>query len=310
MLPLIGFWSGLERAWARKRMLVLYWFFHTLCAAAAALPWMGIAVPALGLSRLGDELLKQFDLAWLAEIAAQTGPGAPAAAIVAGGTAALILVVGALYLSAGAVPLLALPESPYSLESFWRNAGRNFWPFLRLSVYSLLPYAAALVLAALLRRGANALWGEGLEARPLVWATHVRLVFLILAAGLISTAMDFAKFRLALSDSRQSLRACLGSLRLLWRHPGVMFWLWACFALSQVLAAAVYVGLANRLEGGGVAALAALIVAQQLYVMLRIGLRFASWGAAAELDPILRPLPAADLLPAEAAAGAAPDYQI
>lgn len=310
MLPLIAYWSGLERAWGRKRMLVLYWFFHTLCAAVAALPWMGIAVPALGRSRLGDELLKQFDLAWLAEIAAQAGRGAPAAAIVAGGAAALIFVLGAVYLSAGAVPLLAMSEAPYSQEAFWRYAGRNFWPFLRLSLYTLVPYAAALALAALLRSGANAFWGEGLEARPLEWASQARLLFLAAAAGLISTAMDFAKVRLALSDSRQSLRACLGSLRLLWRNPGVMFWLWACFAASQALAAVLYVGLASRLEDGGMAALAVLAVTQQLYVMVRVGLRFAAWGAAAELDPILRPMPVTDSPPPPAAAGPVPEYQI
>ncbi len=163
---------------------------------------------------------------------------------------------------------------------------------------------------ALLRSGANALWGEGLEARPLVWANHARLVLLIVAAGLVSTAMDFAKVRLALSDSRQSLRACLGSLRLVWRNPGVMFWLWACFAAAQALAAVLYVGLANRLESGGAAALAALVVAQQIYVMLRVGLRFAAWGAAAELDPILRPMPVTDSPPPPAAAEPVPEYQI
>lgn len=310
MLPLIAFWSGLERARARKRMLVLYWFFHTLCAAVAALPWMGIAVPQLGRSRLGDELMRQFDLAWLAEFAAQSGRGASYSAILAGVAGALIVLLGAVYLSAGAVPLLAAVELPYGQESFWRNAGRNFWPFLRLSLYALVPYGAALALAASLRSSANALWGEGLEARPLVWANHARLLFLVVAAGLLSTAMDFAKVRLALAGSRQSLRACLGSLRLLWRNPGVMFWLWACFAASHGLAAALYVGLANRLEDGGLAALAALVAVQQLFVMARVGLRFAAWGAAAELDPILRPLPAAEHPPLEAGLAPAPDYQI
>jgi hypothetical protein len=41
---------------------------------------------------------------------------------------------------------------------------------------------------------------------------------------------------------------------------------------------------------------------------VRIALRFAAWGAAAELDPVLRPLPLPE--PAPAPAAAAPDYQI
>lgn len=310
MLPLIAFWSGLERAWSRKRMLALYWFFHTLCAAAAALPLMGFVVPSLGRSRLGDELMKQFDLAWLAELLAHAGDGAAAASLLAGGSAALILLAGAVYLSAGAVPLLALPETPYSPEVFWRHAGRNFWRFLRVSLYALVPYAAALAVAAVFLRGSRAIWGEGLEARPMVIANHVRLALLVVLAGLISTAMDFARVRLALADSRQSLRACFGSLRLLWRHPGVMFWLWACFAAAWTAATVLYTGVAVRLEGGGVASWIVLLLVQQAYVLVRVGLRFAAWGAAAELDPILRPMPEKETAPGAESVTAAPEYQI
>jgi hypothetical protein len=307
MLPLIGFWSGLERARARKRMLALYWVFHTLCALGAALPLMAVAAPQLGRSRLGDELMRQFDLAWLAEISAVAGEAAAPAVVFAAGAAGVILLLGGVFLAGGAVPLLAREDVAYSPEEFWRGAGRNFWPFLRLALYSLIPYAAAFVLAGLVRRGAEAVWGEGLEARPLVWAGYARLALLIVLSGLISTAMDFAKVRLALSGSRQSLRACLGSLRLAWRNPGVMFWLWACFAAAGAAAAWVYVELAVRLETGGAPLFVALVLLQQAYVLARIGLRFAAWGAAAELDPILRPLPAPE--PAPRAAEAL-DYQI
>ncbi len=68
--------------------------------------------------------------------------------------------------------------------------------------------------------------------------------------------------------------------------------------------------LAGWLEQGGVVGFAALVAAQQAYVLARIGLRFAAWGAAAELDPILRPLPAPEPPPAEPQTAPAPDYQI
>lgn len=307
MLPLIGFWSGLGRALARKRMLALYWVFHTLCALGAALPLMALAAPPLWRSRLGDELMRQFDLAWLAEIAAVAGETAAPAVAFAAAVAGVILLLGGVLLAGGAVPLLAREDAPYSPEEFWRGAGRNFWPFLRLALYSLIPYAAAYVVGGMVRRGAEAVWGEGLEARPLVWAGYARTALMLVLFGLISTAMDFAKVRLALSGSRQSLRACLGSLRLVRRNPGVMFWLWACFAAAGAAAAWVYVELAVRLETGGVALFVMLVLVQQAYVLVRIGLRFAAWGAAAELDPILRPLPAPE--PAPAAAEAV-DYQI
>ena len=76
----------------------------------------------------------------------------------------------------------------------------------------------------------------------------------------------------------------------------------------------MYVESANRLESARGAGFAVLVLVQQAYVLLRIYLRFAAWGAAAELDPLLRPLPAAEPESAPAPAGPAapelPDYEI
>jgi hypothetical protein len=314
LLPLIGFWSGLERAGARKRMLVLYWFVHTLCALIAALPASAAAVAPLARSTMADELLRQFDFAWLAEWFANGGESALPALAAAALMAAALLWLASVGLAGGAVALIADADSPYAPALFWQNAGRNFWRFLRLSLYFLLIYAVVYAASGLIVRVADAIWGEGLAAAPVVRARQVRLGLLIVLFGIISTASDFAKVRLVLADSRQSLRACLGSLRLAARNPGVIFWLWACFAAAAAAAAWVYVESANRLESARGAGFAVLVLVQQAYVLLRIYLRFAAWGAAAELDPLLRPLPAAEPESAPVQAGTAgpelPDYEI
>lgn len=305
MLPLIAFWNGLERAATRRRMLLLYWLVHTLFALGAAVPAAAVALPPLLRSRLAGELLKQFDLAWLAELYASSGRhGAPAvlaAAALAGFTAWLASV----FLAGGAVAVLANPDTPYSASFFWQNAGRNFWPFLRLSVYFLVVYAGAYGALTMIRAAARSAWGEGLAAAPLVYADWLRLALLILAFGVISTASAFAKVRLVFAGSRQSLRACLGSLRLVLRYPGILFWLWACFAAAGLAAAWLYLWTANRLEDGPAALIPVLVLVQQAYVLARVFLRFALWGSAAELDPLLRPLPQAEPLTPPA-----PEYEI
>jgi hypothetical protein len=304
MLPLIAFWNGLERAAARGRMAVLYWFVHTLFALAAALPTAAVALPPLLRSRLAGELLKQFDLAWLAELYAVSGrhaaPAVLAAAALAGGGAWL----AAVFLSGGAVALLAAPDQPYSAAVFWQNAGRNFWRFLRLSIYYVVIYGCTYGILSLIPAAAKALWGEGTAAAPLVHADWLRLALLIPSFGLISAASAFAKVRLVLADSRQSLRACLGSIRLVIRHPGMLFWFWACFAAAGMAAAWLYLRAAGWLESRA-ALLPLLLVTQQAYVFARVFLRFALWGAAAEMDPLLRPLPATEPTPPPA-----PEYEI
>lgn len=305
MLPLIAFWNGLERAAARRRMLFLYWFVHTLFALAAALPAAAVALPPLMRSRLAGELLEQFDLAWLAELYASSGRHAAPAVLAAAGLAGFTAWLAGVFLSGGAVAVLANPDTPYSPSFFWQNAGRNFWPFFRLSVYFLVVYVAAYGALGLIRAAARSLWGEGLAGAPLVQAGWLRLALLILAFGLISTASAFAKVRLVLAGSRQSLRACLGSLRLVIRHAGIIFWLWACFAAAGLAAGWLYVESANRLEDGPAALAPLLILVQQAYVLARVFLRFALWGSAAELDPLLRPLPLAEPPPPPV-----PEYEI
>lgn len=304
MLPLIAFWNGLERAAARAKMLVLYWFVHTLFALFAALPAAAVALPPLLRSRLADELVKQFDLAWLAELYAASGRHAAPAVLAAAALAGLAAWLAGVFLSGGAVALLAASDQPYSPAAFWQNAGRNFWRFFRLSFYFIVIHGCAYAIFGLIPAAARAVWGEGLAAAPIVYSDWLRLALLVPAFGLISTASAFAKVRLVLADSRQSLRACLGSLRLLVRNPGVLFWLWACFAAAGLAAAWLYVQAANRLESVP-ALLPLLILAQQAYVFARIFLRFALWGAAAEMDPLLRPLPAAEPPPPPA-----PEYEI
>lgn len=305
MLPLIAFWNGLERAARRRRLLVLYWFFHTLFALAVALPLAAAALPPLLRSRLAEELMRQFDLAWLAELYASGGRDAAPSVLAAAALAAVVVWLGAIFLAGGAVPLLADPDGADSPARFWQNAGRNFWRFFRLSLYFLVLYAAVYASLGLIRTAARALWGDGLAAAPLVYADWLRLALLILAFGLLSTAAALARVRLVLADSPHSLRACLGSVRLALRNLGVVFWLWACFAASGLAAAWLYLRAAARLEPAP-ALLPLLVLLQQAYVFVQIYLRLAMWGAAAELDPLLRPLPAAE----PPAPAAAPEYEI
>ncbi len=240
MLPVIAFWNGLERAAARGRLLVLYWLVHTLFALVAALPAAAVALPPLLRSRLAGELLKQFDLAWLAELYAISGRHAALAVLAAAALAGCGTWLASVFLSGGAVALLAASDQPYSAAVFWHNAGRNFWRFFRLSVYFIVIYGCTYGVLGLIPAAAKAVWGKGTAAAPLVYADWLRLALLIPAFGLIMTASAFAKVRLVLADSRQCLRACFGSLRLVIRHPGMLFCSWACFAAAGLAAAWLY----------------------------------------------------------------------
>ncbi|MBI4889102.1 MAG: hypothetical protein HY821_00665 [Acidobacteria bacterium] len=277
--------SAFHRAAARKRMIVFYWFFHTLCAALAALPVLGIAIPQLSHSDYGAELMKQFDIAAIAELISTAGEaGSPAGIAIL--LSALLALAGATFLAGGCVKLLVRDEVPYSPAEFWEGCGRYFWRFLRLALYFLVPYLLLLALHSGLIRAIAKHYEPGIVELPVIYANRTVRVLILLLAGLTATAADLAKVHLVVTDSRKSLRAFLGSLRLVITRPMTVFPVWLLLALLLSAATALYLAAMHRL---GI--LLILFLAQQIYIFFRILLRMTSWAAAAEIDTLLRPLP-------------------
>ena len=293
--------SAFRRVGSRKRMIVLYWFFQTLCAALAAVPLMGLVVPEVSHSLYGAELLRGFDVMFVAEWMGAAGSAAGANVVLAVAAAGMLAMLGSVFLAGGAVKLLVRDEVRYSPSEFWAGCGENFWRFLRLMLYSLIFYGLVLALGGGISKAADKLWGEGLEARPLVYASWARLTLLILLGGLISTAMDFAKVRLVADGSRKSLRACFGSVRLVIRWARTVLPVWLVLGAMLVLATWGYVSVANGMAATSMVSIVLLFAWQQLFVLARVCLRMMSWGAAAALDSELRPRAA---VPAEAPAEA------
>jgi len=271
-----------------RRMVILYWFFHSLMAMVAALALMGVVVPPLSHSNYTTELMRQFDMGWLMEISRIARPysGSLIAVLL---MSACITLLGAVYLSGGAIRFLVREHWGYHIGDFHEGCGLMFWRYLRLSIYSLFFYAIVMAINGTLAKLINKAWGEGMEAAPATRAGWVRSTILILLLGLVSTAMDYAKVRLAIDGSRKSLRAAFGSVWLVLRNPGRTLGTWLVLSLIWALFLALYLPFANAIQATGMASILLLILGQQLYVLCRVWLRMMSWGAAAEWNPTLRP---------------------
>lgn len=281
----------------RKRMIVAYWFFQTLMAAFVAVPLAGVAISNLSHSRYGAELMRGFDLSWVVELYFYV-QGSPLSAIVPTMVLAVFLLfLGSIFLAGGAVKMLVYDGPDYSPRMFYEGCGRYFWRFLRLALYSVLFYAVALIVTRLLRKLAEQAWDEGMEDHQLTIAGWVVSGLMLLLFALVSTAMDYAKVRLVADDSRKSLRAAFGSMRLVLTHLGKTMGVWLVLMVFLAVFVGLYLPVSNWLQGGGAGSILALILVQQLYVLSRVWLRMMAWGAAVELDPFVRPKPLPPLEP-------------
>jgi hypothetical protein len=277
---------GLGRAKRRKRAVLLYWLFHTAMALTVALPLAGTGIAMVAKTKYGDELLHDFDLMFLAEAVYQAGSTAWALCVL---TAAILpLYIGTIYLSGGALNVLRRSDEFYSPALFWDGAGRYFWRFLRVSLYSLIAWIPFAIARGGLGLAIRKIWGEGMEGGPGYFWTQVQTVVSLLLAAYAITVVDYTRARLAAQGSRQAFKTLLQTMRWVVRNPVLTFGPWALLALAFAFATALYLKVASWIPATITPLAIVLIVVQQAYVLFRVFVRFVGWGAVIEIDSAAR----------------------
>ena len=228
-----------------RRMVLLFYAAATLPAIIGAAVVMTIPLLSLGRSTWTEAMAGNLDLTWVAETIAQSAlPAVPLVAALAclaafGRVLQLFLLGGALQTFGGG--------QPFSATVFFAGCGRNFWRMVRLALFSLLFFAAALALQGGINFAGNKMWGEGNEATPLVYWSWFSYSVLAILLALCSLAFDYAAIRLVTEDSRKAVRAYLGAFRLIWRAPVSTLVLCAVIWIIALLLLAGYAGISQML---------------------------------------------------------------
>jgi len=279
--------QGLGAARRNKRLAVTLWLLNLALALAAAVPGWRALGDAIGPLPGADSLAEAFSFGVLADLVELrpgliSGLGDAAAAVFALG-----LLVGLVATSGSLEVLTSGDERPFA-HRFGRGAFRFFARFLRLGAITLvLAMLLALVaagplfaLSRYLRRESGSEW------------LALAVLFAALVAGglallLVLLVQDAARVLIVRQDLRRVRQALRAAIALVWRHPARWLAAWAWNALLLGLAFAAYLALANAIPAGPL--LVALVLLQQLFVLVRCGLRVALLGAEIALVPVPEP---------------------
>ncbi len=272
----VGMYKGL---WA------LLWFAFTALSMVFVVPAVRTLMPLSRLPEGGPKYLPGFDLGFAVEWAVQIVPGAPGA--LAGIVVPLLGVVLLVHVLVSGGAIYRLLHRGRVLD----GAGLYFWRFVRLALISLLFYGVAIALISTGNKAIDKLWGEGMEARPVIIGGWVMQVAGFLLLGLVATIFDYAKVRLAVDGSRATWRAAFGSAKLVITNPGRTMGAWAAISIFGLLFFVLWRTVENAIESRTLGAVVLLLAVQQTYVLSRIWIRLMFWGVAIELDSVLR-LPA------------------
>lgn len=268
-----------------KGLWVLLWFAFTALSMVFVVPAVRTLMPLSRLPESGPKYLPGLDLGFAVEWAVQIVPGAPG--ILVGIILPLIGIVLLVHVLVSGGAIYRLLHRGRVLD----GAGLYFWRFVRLALISLLFYGAAVALISAGNKAIDKLWGEGMEANPVMIGGWVMQVVGFLLLGLVATIFDYAKVRLAVDSSRKTWRAAFGSAKLVLTNPGKTMGAWAAICVVGLLFFVLWRTVENAIEARTVGAVLLLLTVQQIYVFSRVWIRLMFWGVAIELDSILR-LPA------------------
>ena len=279
--------QGLLAARRNKRLVVTLWLFNLALALAASVPGWRALRGAIGSLPAADSLAEAFSFGVLADLAELRpgllgGLGDAAAALFALG-----LLVGLVAVGGSLEVLTSGDERPFA-HRFGRGAFRFFGRFLRLG-------AITLVLAMLLALvAAGPLFALGRYVRRESGSEWLALAVLFgalvaggLAVLLVLLVQDAARVLIVREDLRRVRQALRAGMALVWRRPASWLGAWVSNALLLGLAFAAYIALANAIPAGPL--LLALVLLQQLFVLVRCGLRVALLGAEIALVPVPQP---------------------
>ena len=291
--------TGTSRVCSSPRVWFIFWFFQLLASAIVVAPLAAFLTGNPGRSLWSTELRQQLDAAWVVE-ALKYFHGAPVMSIMFSGVVALLLaLLGQVLLAGGAIALYTDAEASYSVHEYYRNCGRYFWRFFRLLLIAFLFYALLVAFNAGLGKLADKIWGEGMEARPLVRFGYFRDVLAAALFLLINAVMDFAKVRIVAENRRSVCGAAVWAWRFVFRNLRFVVTLFVTLTVIGILLLFGYRGIEALLPRTNMGVIVLLIFAQQLFLLARIGLRLTFWASEAalyrDLNPPYRPAEIAPL---------------
>ena len=266
---------GLAAASRRPKLVAILWLMNLALAVPAFFILRSALGGTLGSSLEADSLLGK---AWLNPIFEfLTSSGVVVGQIV---TAVLVLValqVLAYIFAFGGIlgTLRPEPRSQGFGQVFFGGGGRFYGRFFRLVVYSLVLWVPALVLfqaaSSVIRLAAK----DSVNERLTMSMGLLRVLLFLFLVFLVEMILDYARIKIALTDTRQVFRSLVGAARFVFSRPLKTVVLYYLLGLTGWAAFGIYLALRAAVPGTTTAAVIVGFLIAQAFLASRAWLRVA-----------------------------------
>jgi hypothetical protein len=296
---------GLREAWRHPKLVWLLFAWHGLLALVPTLPAWSWCNGVLGASPEAASALKRFDMGIFLDLTA--GKGINGLGLLTGAAVAVgaIALLSSAFAFGGILEVLAARDDrrPF-MHRFFRGGGHFFWRFLRLAAIAGVCLALATGIVSGLQTVAISAASNS-EWEPSAYlAGAAGVAVLLVVAAFFLLALDYARIRVSRDDSRSMLKSYFSGLAFVARRLRAAYGIAVAILAIEVVLVLAYVAYeANTPAAGTWAAIASLVLIQQVVVSGRVFLRVALVGAEQHFHVTALPKPA----PVEAVAWAQPE---
>jgi hypothetical protein len=311
MKALKSYARGIKAATSEGKLLLLLWLFNVLFAVMVYFLFSSYLGRVIGTSAEAASFLKGIDFNAFVEMLTYEGAGLNQIISVA---VKLALAYGffSIFLSGGILRTLFARRADRGggeaggrrklAPLFFEGAGKYFGRFFRLFLYSLVLWAAVVIVELFFSTFIAPAFRSARNEALIFWMIVIAAVIgLFLAFGLMMT-VDYARIKIVAEDSRAVLGSLFGAIGFVFRRLGKTLGLYYLFLLTGAALIGVCWATTSGLKMRTVSGILIAFLAGQVFVFLRgwvkVGLQagqldfFVSAEKAAEAERKLRgPIP-------------------
>jgi len=266
---------GLAGATRRPKLTALLWLMNFVLALPAFFMFRAAFRGTLGNSLAADGLLKKIDMNVIFEFLTSSG-------VVLGQVVTAVLVLVVLHVLAyifafGGILNALAPETQGQRfgQVFFGGGGRFYGRFFRLVLYSIVLWVPVIIIFlavnAILRLAATNPVREQLAMATMVLRV---LVFLFLVF-FVEMILDYARIKIALTDSGQVFRSLVGAARFVFSRPLKTLLLYYLLGLTGWAAFGVYLALQSTFSKTSAIVVFLGFLIAQVFIASRAWLRVA-----------------------------------
>src|SRR5262249_3969454 len=131
----------------------------------------------------------------------------------------------------GVIGVLNSADGRFTMREFWGEGGAYFWRFFRLMLISLIFYAAAFGIYALLRWPMDNAAEKASAFAPVLYERWTAMAFLALMCLFVNMVFDYARISTVINARKGMFREAFRSLRFAFRNFFSAFGLYLLIAL-------------------------------------------------------------------------------